>query len=86
MRVSTSALRSSLNVPCGRAAVEILLTLRTLRDRWFCEHDAPFPNGDCDYRIDAFAAAMPELPEAADGLQPAEDLLDQLSRFRWLIA
>lgn len=75
-----------MNVPCGRAAVEILLTLRTLRDRWFCEHDAPFPNGDCDYRIDAFAAAMPELPEAADGLQPAEDLLDQLSRFRWLIA
>jgi len=31
-----------------------------------------------DDPIDAFAAAMPELAQPADGLQPAEDLLDQL--------
>src|SRR5688572_11441845 len=31
-----------------------------------------------DDPIDAFAAAMPELAQAADGLQPAKHLLDQL--------
>src|SRR5687768_5105237 len=31
-----------------------------------------------DHPIDAFAAAMPELAQPAHGLQPAEDLLDQL--------
>ena len=31
-----------------------------------------------DDPIDAGAAAMPELAQPADGLQPAEDLLDQL--------
>jgi hypothetical protein len=36
--------------------------------------------------IDEFAAAMAELAQPADGLQPAEDLLNQLPRFCWLIA
>src|ERR1700674_3356348 len=31
-----------------------------------------------DDPIDAFPAAMPELAQPADGLQPAKDLLDQL--------
>lgn len=36
-------------------------------------------DGERDHPIDTFGAAMPELAQSADGLQPAEDLLDQLS-------
>src|SRR5438552_11869806 len=35
--------------------------------------------GKGDVPIDEVAAAMPQLPQPADGLHPAEDLLDQLT-------
>src|SRR4030095_5786287 len=63
--------------PDGRAAA---LTSRSCRSRQQGAQSDPVVGrrGERHDPIHPFAAAVPQLAQAADGLHPAEDLLDQL--------